>query len=160
MQITQPDAGSLTCDDDWDIMTQSFYSHVRTIFDFRLAKPFKKHLGGKGFVTRRREASCLLTTKPGYVLVPQREKCLNVVGDYVEVRRVLSANHMPHKHRSYEKVLSVRLPFTLFFKIPFYNKSIFLSRTSFIVKKHKINTTQKQDDILKQTSILKKLTFF
>lgn len=76
MQITQPDAGSLTCDwlwhDDWEVMSQSFYSHVRTPFDFCLVKPFKKHLGGKGFVTRRREASCLLTTKPGYVLMSQR----------------------------------------------------------------------------------------
>jgi len=119
-------------------MSQSFYSHVRTPFDFHLVKPFKKYLGGKGFVTHRREASCLLTTKLGYVLVPQREKCLKINGDYVEVRRVLSPYHMPHTYRSHNKLLGIRLPFILFFDIPFYNKK-YLSFKKLIYCTKKIN---------------------
>jgi len=142
VRITRPHAGSLTCDwlwhDDWEVMFHSFYSHVRTPLDFRIVKPFKKQLGDKGFVTRRREASCLLTTKQEYVLLPQREKCLNINGDYIEFRRVLSAKHIPHKHRRYDKILGKSLPFNLFFGTPFYNKNIFLSRTSFIVQNIKL----------------------
>ena len=45
MQITQPDAGNLTCDclwhDEWEVMSQSFLSHVRTPFDFHLFKPLR-----------------------------------------------------------------------------------------------------------------------
>ena len=46
MQITRPDAGSLTCDwlwhDDREVMFQSFYSHVRTPFDFVSLSPLRR----------------------------------------------------------------------------------------------------------------------
>jgi hypothetical protein len=45
MQITQPDAGGLICDwlwhDDWEVMPQSFFTHVRTLLDSRLVKPLR-----------------------------------------------------------------------------------------------------------------------
>jgi hypothetical protein len=122
----------------YGMTTGRLYCSISTVMfarpsSFSLVKPFKKHLGGKEFVTRRREASCLLTTKLGYTLVPQKAKCFNVNGNNVEVLCILFENHMPQTHRSYNKVLGIRLPFALFFEIPFYNRNICLSKTSFIV---------------------------
>jgi hypothetical protein len=82
---------------------------------FLSRKPFKKHLGGKVCVTRRCEASCLLTTNLGCALVPQKKKCLNVNGNNVEVLRILSANNIPLTHRSYSKVLVIRVLFNTLF---------------------------------------------
>jgi hypothetical protein len=44
-------------------------------------------------------------------LVLQREKCLNVKGDYGEVSCVISTTHMRCKHRRQHKVLGIRACF-------------------------------------------------
>jgi hypothetical protein len=103
-----------------------------------LLSPLRSNWVTRDFVTHRREASCLLTTKQAYVLVPQRKKCLNNKGDYVEFRRVLCANHMPHRHRRYDKILSIRLTFTLFFGTRFLIKVSFFQEPHLSYKNIKL----------------------
>lgn len=78
---------------------------------------------------------------------------MNVNGEYVEVRRVLSENLMPHTHRSYDKVPGIRLPSLYFLKHLFIIKISFFQEPHLSYKNVKLNITQKQGEILKQISI-------
>lgn len=87
-------------------MNHPLFSLSHMLSYFRLFRPCKKHLAGKYFTTdinMKQAVTAQLQTLDTYlfyvriqVLVPWRDKCVNISGDYVEVWYVPSAACVPH----------------------------------------------------------------
>jgi hypothetical protein len=124
-----PHTANWTCDllhcCGWKVMDHLRYSHDITSSDLQLFGPLKKHSAGKRYAADTDVMQAVTTwlqtldTDCFYAemqaLVPEWDKCLSFIGDYVEVWCVPSATHVLCILWCQNKVLANRVFVTLFF---------------------------------------------